>query len=122
MTKIDDARELQEDAANHPDRGKINGRFVLNESPEKIEITISRETYRRLLLNAAAEGEAIATAAARLIKLGLADSNERGKVRDFLELKAAMLGVTVAEVVSKIFGMKKQQARDRKMTRKPKED
>lgn len=122
MTKFNDQDKLQEDAANHPERGKINGRFVLNESPEKIEITISRETYKRLMLNAAAEGEPQATAAARLLKLGLANSDERGKVRDFLELKAAILGVTVTEVVAKIFGQKKQQARDRKMTRKPKED
>lgn len=122
MTKFEDQDKLQEDAANHRERGKINGRFVLNEGTEKIEISISRETYKRLMLNAAAEGEPHATAAARLMKLGLADSDERGKVTDFLELKAAILGVSVAEIVAKIFGQKKQQARDRKMTRKPKED
>lgn len=118
MTKFDDPDKLAEDAAEHSDRGKINGRFVINESAEKIEITISRETYKRLMLNAAAEGEPHATAAARLMKIGLATSDERGKVRDFLELKAAVLGVTVAELVAKIFGQKKQQARDRKAPRK----
>jgi hypothetical protein len=114
MSKIEDQGQLQEDAVNHPERGKVDGRLVLNESTEKIEITVNRETYKRLTLNAAAEGEAIATAAARLLKTGLATSDERGKVRDFLELKAAMLGITVAEAAAKIFGLKKQQARDRK--------
>jgi hypothetical protein len=117
MAKIDDLNKLREDAENHPERGKVNGRFVINERSEKIEITVSRETYKRLLLNAASEGEPPSSAAARLLKLGLADERERGKVRDFLELKAALLGISLGELVLKIFGQNKHKVRDRKLNR-----
>jgi hypothetical protein len=120
MTKNDDLNMLAQDAEAHPNRGKINGHFVINEGSEKIEITISRETYKRLVLNAASEGEANSTAAARLLKLGLSNPDERGKIKDFLEIKAALFGVTVGEVVTKILGQNKHKARSRKLSRSSK--
>lgn len=122
MTKFEDLEKLHEDAENHPERGMINGRLVLNDRSEKLEITISRETYKRLLLNAATEGEPPTTAASRLLKTALSLPDERGKVRDFLELKAALFGVSAADIAAKIFGYNKRKVRERKIARKSKGD
>lgn len=117
MAKINDADKLREDAVNHPERGKVNGKDILNEATERIEIKISRETYKRLLLNAASEGEAPSTAAARLVKLGLATDSERGKVADFLQAKSQVFGISLGEVISKIYGYRKRAVREARLKR-----
>ncbi len=75
---------------------------LINEKTQKIEIRISGKNYRRLLFNAASEGEPIETAAARLLKVGLATPDERAKLADFLTLKAAILRIDPEELIQRI--------------------
>lgn len=113
--KLNDLEELEKDIQSHPERGRINGKLVLSTTSRKIELRLSWETYKRLILNASSEGEPVSTAALRLMKRGLSSSEEQGKVRQWVEWKASIYGVTIGEFINKVFGFHKLSVREQKV-------
>ena len=106
-------QELQADIDNHPDRGMIDGKPVIDSTLREIRGRVTAETKRKFLRIISCYGvgmnEGLQMAVAALWR------QEKDIVKTHEEEKAQQFGVTEEEIQIKEFGYYKQRGRKKRL-------
>jgi hypothetical protein len=94
-------QELEADSANHPERGKVDGKPVVSDAPRELRGCVPAELKR----NSAGVQQA----------LTLYWNENREAVESHERQKSEELGISVAEVQKKSYGHSKARSRQKKL-------
>lgn len=111
--------ELEQDIANHPDRGMLEGEPVARFDSIDLQFGIPRELYRMLLEIGAAKGFNKTQIFIDAFSQYVSNPGNIALAEHWQNLKAQKHGVSAFEIKSKVLGSYKRAARDRTRRIKP---
>ena len=116
------AQEIEQDIQNHPDRGLVNGVPIVCMKKRVFSGRVSDELYRQALIVGGSMGltqDEILTIA--LSKFA-SDPGYQALKNASLQIKAEKHGISVRQVINKIFGIYKAVTRSERLREEPKEE
>jgi hypothetical protein len=111
--------ELEQDIADHPDRGMLDGEPVVRFDSMELQFAIPKELYRVLLEIGAAKGFNKTQIFIDAFSQYVSSPGNIALAEHWQNLKAQKHGVTSFEIKSKVLGSYKRVARDRRRRIKP---
>lgn len=104
---------LQADIENHPDRGMVNGKKVVNSDPREVRAKISSALKRKLLRVAGCYGMDVT----QVVEMAIAAlwRQEHQAVESHEQSKALDLGVSTSDIQFKTYGHYKDVGRRKRL-------
>jgi hypothetical protein len=106
--------ELSADIESHPDRGKIDGEPVIRLDRTEFRGSVPRELYKQALLIGGSMGLSKSDILVVALTKFVSDSGHQAVKEATLQQKSEKFGISVLDVIAKIFGVYKALGREKR--------
>jgi len=106
--------ELSADIESHPERGKVDGEPVIRLDRTEFRGSVPRELYRQALLIGGAMGLSKSDILVVALTKFVSDPGHQAVKEATLQRKSEKFGISILDVISKIFGAYKAVGREKR--------